>query len=78
MSVTLQFNTTVLPGHRIQIESPDLPEGLVAFVTVKLESAPLEKRPLSEILAGYQGKKLFKTAEEVDAYMREERDSWDK
>lgn len=28
--------------------------------------------------AGYAGGRLFKTAEEVDAYIREERDSWER
>lgn len=28
--------------------------------------------------AGYTGGRLFKTAEEVDAYIREERDSWER
>lgn len=78
MSLSLQFNTVVLPGNRVEIQSPDLPEGLSATVTIQLNGVATEKRPLSEILAGYEGKRLFKTAEEVDAYIREERDSWDK
>jgi hypothetical protein len=28
--------------------------------------------------ANYTGGRLFKTAEEVDAYIREERDSWER
>ena len=28
--------------------------------------------------AGYSGGRLFKTAEEVDAYIQEERDSWER
>jgi hypothetical protein len=76
MPLPLQFNTVVLPGNRIEIQSPDLPEGIPVLVTVELNRLPLEKRPMDEILAGYEGKRLFKTADEVDAYLREERESW--
>lgn len=39
-----------------------------------------EKRSIEEHLAraGYTGGALFKTAEEVDAYIRAERDSWER
>ena len=71
----LQFHTTVLPGHRIELSAPELPEGGSATVFVVLaDTAP--KRRLSDILAGYAGGQLFRTGEEVDAYLREERDAW--
>lgn len=35
------------------------------------------KRSLSEILKSYSGGQSFKTADEVDTYLRGERDSWD-
>lgn len=39
-----------------------------------------EKLTITERLAraNYQGGALFQTAEEVDAYIREERDSWER
>jgi hypothetical protein len=77
MSVTLQFDTVVLPGNRVEVRSPELPEGQLAKVTIVVDQPSLVKRPLEEILAGYKGGQ-FKTAEEVDAYIREERESWDK
>jgi hypothetical protein len=73
----LQFHTRVLPGHRIELTAPDLPEGSQATVFVVLTEAPAPKRRLSEVLAGYPGGQLFRTAEEVDAYLRAERDAWD-
>jgi len=33
--------------------------------------------PIDEILAGYGGGRLFRTADEVDRYIRTERDAWD-
>lgn len=74
---TLQFQTTVLPGHRIEVSAPDLPEGRAATVFVVLGEESGPKRRLTEVLAGYPGGQLFRTAEEVDAYLRAERDAWD-
>ena len=72
------IETTVLPGGRIEISSPELIPGQKAKVWIVLEPALAEKRTLSEILGDYPGGRLFKTAEEVDAYIREERDSWER
>jgi hypothetical protein len=78
MTRILQYTTTVLPGHRIEIQVPELPEGRVATVVVQVEEETMPRRRLSEVLAGYPGRQLFGSAEEVDAYLREERDSWDR
>jgi hypothetical protein len=76
MSSPFQIRTTVLPGHRIEIEAPELPEGQEVTVVVLSPAGP-PKRRLSEVLDGYPGGQLFRTAEEVDAYLRAERDAWD-
>jgi hypothetical protein len=74
---TLELKTRVLPGGRIEVQAPGLPEGREVTVNIVLESDPLpEKKSLLENLAGYEGGRLFKTAAEVDAYIKEERDSW--
>jgi hypothetical protein len=77
ISTAIQFQTTVLPGHRIELSAPELPEGCSATVFVVLAPAAAPKRRLSDILAGYPGGQLFRTGEEVDAYLRAERDAWD-
>ena len=77
MSLTLQVQTTILPGHRIEIQAPELPEGRSATVLVLVEEESQPKRRLSEVLAGYAGGQLFRSAEEVDAYLRAEREAWD-
>jgi hypothetical protein len=77
MPVAVQVQTMILPGHRIEIQSDDLPEGRTATVWVVVDEAAPPKRRLSEILANYSGGALFQTAEQVDAYLRAERDSWD-
>ena len=77
MTTALQFQTTVLPGHRIELSAPELPEGSSATVFVVLGEGSGPKRRLSEVLAGYAGGRLFRTAEEVDSFLRAERDAWD-
>jgi hypothetical protein len=78
MSPALQIQTTILPGHRIEIAAPQLPEGLPVTVVVLMDDTTVPKRRLSEVLAGYPGGQLFHSAEEVDAYLRAERDAWDR
>ncbi len=77
MDVALQVQTTILPGHRIEIQAPELPEGRIATVLVFVDEVPLPKRRLRDILADYPGGQLFRSAEEVDDYLRAERESWD-
>ena len=59
MSRTLQVQTTVLPGHRIEIESPELPEGAAATVLIVLDGQELPKRPFWEVVGNYPGGGLF-------------------
>jgi hypothetical protein len=76
MQTAIQIRTTVLPGHRIEVAAPELPEGRTATVFVVLDEAPA-KRPLSEVLGDYKGGEAFRSAEEVDAYLKAERESWE-
>ena len=77
MSHAFQVMTTVLPGHRIEICAPELPVGKTATVFIVLNGGEMPKRPLHQVLAGYPGGQLFKSAEEVDAYLKAERDAWE-
>ena len=77
MSVALQIQTTILPGNRIEIQAPELPEGHSATVLVLVDETPIPKRKLTEILAAYPGGQLFRSAAGVDAFLKEERESWD-
>ncbi len=72
MSPALHVETTILPGNRIEITSPELPPGRSATVFVIIDMETSLKRPLFEVLEGYQGG-LFKTGAEVDEYLREMR-----
>ena len=77
MPLAIHVRTKVLPGNRIEIAAPELPEGRAATVFVVLDEAEGAKRPLGEVLGDYPGGQLFGSAEQVDAYLREERASWD-
>ena len=48
MSAALHIKTRVLPGHKIEIASPDLPEGELVEVTVTAAERP---RPIWETAA---------------------------
>ncbi len=73
----LRLKTRILSGGRIELQDPRLVEGqeVTVFITLLNEDLP-EKKSLRETLGDYKGGELFKTAAEVDAYIKEERDSW--
>jgi hypothetical protein len=79
MQAALRVKTTVLPGGKIEISDPHLPSGEAVDVIV-LFPEPLAtlRRSILDVLAEAPGHVLFQTAEDVDAYLREERDSWER
>jgi len=78
MAIEVRVNTVVLPGGKIEISRPELIPGQRATVVVLIEDqSPVEPRHVIDILANLPGHRLFQRAEEVDAYLRGERDSWE-
>ncbi len=75
MEKALHIRTTVLPGGRIEIVDQELPVGEDVNVVVTHESK-VEGRSIMEILNSGPERRLFKTAEEVKAYLSEEKASW--
>jgi hypothetical protein len=71
------LKTTVLPGGRVEITDPALPSGAAVDVFVLPEQVKT-RRSAVDILADAPGHRLFKTAAEVDAYLREEREAWER
>ncbi len=79
MALDLRLKAQVLPGGRIEIQSPDLTEGQTVDVVVRSAEEPLNRnRSALEILADAPGHRVFKTAEDVKAYLAEEKASWDR
>jgi hypothetical protein len=83
MATPIRIDTVVQPDGTITIRAPGLAAGQRVTVSVETEEEQQseetrEKRHVLDIVAELPGHQLFKTAEEVDAYIREERDSWDR
>lgn len=77
MQNPLHIATTVLPGGRIEVIDQQLPVGESVKVVI-LGSSTAELRSAVDILSEAPGQRLFKTAEEVESYLRDERSSWDR
>ncbi len=77
MQKALHIRTTVQPGGKVEIVSPELEAGQTVDVVV-VRSSPAERRSAVDILAEAPGQRLFKTAKDVDDYIKEERASWDR
>ncbi len=77
MQKALHIRTTVLPGGKIEIVDRELPVGESVDVVVS-QSPASERRSVVDILAEAPGHRLFKTAKEVDDYLKEEKASWDR
>ena len=77
MATEVHIKTTVLAGGRIEISRPELIPGQQATVIVTIEDTiPVNQRHVIDILTSLPGHQLFQNAEEIDAYVKEERDSW--
>ena len=76
----LHVRATVQPGGRIEVESPELTAGEDVDVTISpaSEERAAGKRSAGEVLSAAPGHLVFKSAEEVDEYIREERGSWER
>ena len=74
MQPALHLSTKVLPGNKIEISAPELPVGKTVEVFVILKSTSSRtRRSAIELLDELPGQRLFKTPEEADQYLHEER-----
>jgi hypothetical protein len=76
----LRIKTTVLPEHKIEISNLNLSPGEAVEVIILLPQVQqaTERRSALDILDEASGHRIFKTAEQVDAYVLEERQTWDR
>ena len=77
MQKALHIRTTVQPGGKVEIASPELEAGQTVDVVVLHESS-VKGRSIMEILNSGPERRLFQTAEEVKAYLAQEKASWDR
>jgi hypothetical protein len=80
MQTALRLETTVLPGHRLEVSAPELPEGAKVEVIVVLLGKPEPRfgSALEFLESLPPGPRAFKTWEEYEQHLQEERDSWDR
>ena len=79
MATELRVETVVLPGGKIEISAPELMAGKRATVVVTVEDTePGEQHHVIDLLTALPGHRLFHNAEEVDAYLGQERDAWER
>jgi hypothetical protein len=78
MANTLELRSRVLPGGRIEIFAPELPVGQEVSVSVQVCTQDQESGGHSalDVIEEGPGGLMFRTPEEVDAYIREERAAW--
>ncbi len=75
MQKALHIRTTVQPGGRIVIEDQELQAGENVDVVVSRPSAS-ERRSIIDILEEAPGGLVFRTAADVAAYLKEEKEAW--
>ena len=78
MAMEVRVKTVVLPGGKIEMSTPELIPGRRATVAVTIEdNETIEQTHDIDILKTPPGHRLYQIAEQVDAYIREERDVWE-
>jgi hypothetical protein len=82
MQTALRLQTTVLPGHRLEVSAPELPEGARVEVIVLLPESPKPQfgsaLDFLRSLPPSPSPRAFKTWEEYEQFLREEKDSWER
>jgi hypothetical protein len=78
MATEIRIKTVVLPGNKIEVSTPQLVPGQEATVVVLIdESLPVTPHVI-DILRPLAGHRLFQQAEEVETYLREKREAWER
>jgi hypothetical protein len=79
MATALHREAVVQPDGTITLTVPELQPGQRVSVTIDAAgTAPMRTRRATDVINEVPGHLEFQTAEEVDAYLKEERDSWDR
>jgi hypothetical protein len=82
MHTTLRMESTILPGHRLEISNPEFPDGATVEVTVVLPEQPKPRRvsmvEFLETLPPGPSPRCFLTWEEYERRLQEEKNSWER
>jgi D-arabinose 5-phosphate isomerase GutQ len=79
MQSALHIQTQVLQGHKIEIENVNLPEGDTVDVFVVLsESGSSNRASVVNLIEKIRShRSSFRSAEDIDQRLQEERNSWE-
>lgn len=78
MQQALHIKTKILPGNKIEIQIPEAAVGDEVDVFVILpEKTASQRDSVLETIEEIRSKRLFKSSEDIDKKLQEERDSWD-
>ena len=78
MSSEVRISTTVLPGSRIEVTAPGLPEGQLVQIVVQFDPPPKQGGILEFLDSLPQGPRSAKSWEEFEELFQAERNSWDR
>jgi hypothetical protein len=79
MSISIHRESVVGPDGTISLTVPELQPGQRVSITIEPADTPATRtRRAIDVINEAPGHLEFQTAEEVDAYLNEERDSWDR
>lgn len=78
MQTAFKVTTKVLPGNKIEVELPPGSENKEVEVIIVLPKETSAKpRNVLEIIEEARNNRIGMTAEQIDSYLKEERESWD-
>jgi hypothetical protein len=79
MQSALRITTKVLPGNKIEIKFPkaEIGDNVDVFVILPEKSGAKRRNVLELIEQIRSQNSSFRTAEDIDKQLQEERDSWD-
>lgn len=72
----IKENVIIRSGGLIEIRHPDFPEGASAEVIVMIQAPESDPPPLIGLLG--KARSGYASGEEADAFLRAERDAWDR
>lgn len=79
MQSEIHLKTTVLPGSRIEITTPGLPEGLSVDITLHYDARPAKPGGVVALLDSLpSGPRSASSWEELDRGLQAERKAWDR
>jgi hypothetical protein len=79
MTTTSTHTAIVGPGGIVEIRDPSLPEGRAVRVTVSFEEAEEREEKQGGLMRFFGAAPgLYATPEEADAFIRAERDAWER